>query len=532
MSQTDATIPEKDDSSSTQGIRRRPNVALEIEKDTPGSRSDENGEAGDVEKKRYEWKTPGFLQWIPANFKRTKLKAAFRCAVAAWIALVLFVIPPVQRFFGQLFSLPNSNVDISITTSVLFPFPYYAVGKIVVLPLAFHSAIALLTSIFVFPITISAHFTNSLSAVLSPLVTALDHHTTILATPTGDPAFPATAELVSKTVSQADGALTPLAAAARLLRSDLIYGRFSPEDFVPFHDLARRAAVRANGMGVYFSLVDPTRPRFPITPAPSMPGTPALSRQPSIDGHDGITMKKTWISHTPSHPSSPTHSRQGSHVNLSKHVHHGLLHFHPGRHRHENAVGVFESQRYMNLEATRMNDPYAEIYTAQMVDNLNECCGGLLDGCRKGLSTVQGWLGGVRSGRIRFLFKTREAKEEWAKQLAEHQKIRDELFSLIERFREEGRHHVLEPYRASFQPNQEQQHEHDPPAHRHLFQAYVYQYHLVQFAWIILEMLDEMVRLEKERTTQRLWTPVQRLFQWNNWQLTDDNQHGEDEDPG
>ncbi|KAG6846519.1 hypothetical protein H0H93_013453, partial [Arthromyces matolae] len=90
---------------------------------------------------------------------------------------------------------------------------------------------------------------------------------------------------------------------------------------------------------------------------------------------------------------------------------------------------------------------------------------------------------------------------------------------------------VLDLYRSSFDPHQEGNFDHHPPAHRYLFQAYAYQYHLIQSAWIVLEMLDEMIRLEKERNTQRLWTPVKRLFRWNNWQLSDTVRNGDDEDP-
>ncbi|KAG6918461.1 hypothetical protein DXG01_014088 [Tephrocybe rancida] len=631
---------------STQATRWRPHVTLstelgigkeeasgsekEKEMEGAGSREGDAGSSGssrsdakgDKEtKKKWKWTAPAIPAWIPANLTASKIKAPIRCAIAAWLALLLFVIPPVQLFFGQasflilvasVISPPsdpflsvlerellimlfvslswawsclgikfadlartNRNttvgladvvhggyievaptiilgvflflgsmaicffkahkgpgpyifpcvfacicLDISITTSVLFPFPYYKVGQVVVIPLAFHSAIALLTSICVFPTTISAHFTNSLSNVLSPLLTTLTHHKTVLGTSTRDPSFPEVSALAATTVAEADAGLSPLAASARLLQSDLIYGRYAPGDFQAFHDLARRAAVRANGMGVYFLLVDPTRPRFPATPAPSMPTSPALSRQPSIDaGHEGLVMKKRHSHSQPQpQPSSPLHSRTSSHVNinLNKHVHHSLLHFHHHGRKHENAVGVFESQRYMNLEMNRFNDPFAEEYTAQT-----------------GLEAVHTWIGGVRAGRLRFLFRTKETKEAWAEQLVAHQVIRDELFDVIERFREEGRHRVLDPYRASFEPHAEQHTEsmHDPPAHRFLFQAYVYQYHLIQFTWIILEMLDEMIRLEQERTTQKLWTPVQRLFKWSNWQLNDGEQHAEDEDP-
>ncbi|KAG6834861.1 hypothetical protein H0H93_006863, partial [Arthromyces matolae] len=363
---------------SLSNVRRRTLVTTENEKNGSGSNSGETGEGngkqeGVVEektKRRFEWKTPGFLQWIPASFTFSKLKPAIRCAVAAWIALVLFVIPPVQRFFGQasfliliasvlsppndpfisvlerevlimlLASLtwawaclgikfadmartnhyPNATLSeavygtyievapaviigvfiflgssfilffrahkgpgpyifpyISLTTAVLFPFPYYNIGKVVVLPLAFHSAIALLTSIVIFPTTISANFTTSLSNVLSPLIKALEQHKAVLEISSRDPTFPEAAALIATTVAEADSALTPVNAAVRLLRSDLIYCRFSPDDFLPFHDLVRRAAVRANGMGVYFSIIDPTRPRFPTTPAPSAPQSPALS---------------------------------------------------------------------------------------------------------------------------------------------------------------------------------------------------------------------------------------------------------------
>ncbi|KAG6834116.1 hypothetical protein H0H93_011818, partial [Arthromyces matolae] len=119
----------------------------------------------------------------------------------------------------------------------------------------------------------------------------------------------------------------------------------------------------------------------------------------------------------------------------------------------------------------------------------------------------------------------------WATQLAEHEKVREYLSAELERFRNKRRFRVLDLYRSSFDPHQEGNFDHHPPAHRYLFQAYVYQYHLIQFAWIVLEMLDEMIRLEKERNTQRLWTPVERLFRWNNWQLSDTVRNGDDEDP-
>jgi len=41
------------------------------------------------------------LEWVPANLTYPKLKPAIRSAVAAWVSLVLFVIPAFERAMGQ-----------------------------------------------------------------------------------------------------------------------------------------------------------------------------------------------------------------------------------------------------------------------------------------------------------------------------------------------------------------------------------------------------------------------------------------------
>ena len=44
---------------------------------------------------------PEYLEWIPANWTWAKFKPVIRCAVAAWIATIFFIIPQVQNFMGQ-----------------------------------------------------------------------------------------------------------------------------------------------------------------------------------------------------------------------------------------------------------------------------------------------------------------------------------------------------------------------------------------------------------------------------------------------
>jgi hypothetical protein len=45
-------------------------------------------------------------QWIVKNWDWYKLKPVIRCALVAWVALVLFVIPRIEAFFGQVCGLP------------------------------------------------------------------------------------------------------------------------------------------------------------------------------------------------------------------------------------------------------------------------------------------------------------------------------------------------------------------------------------------------------------------------------------------
>lgn len=328
-------------------------------------------------------------------------------------------------------------VDISLTTAALFPYPFYLVGRAIAAPVACHSAIALLSSIFVFPSTISALFTTRLGGVIAPMLSTLTLHRTLLSNPISSPSFATDLIAMRTETKKVEGALIPLAAAARLLKSDLIYGRFAPEDFRTFQNLFRRLAGRADGLAVYWTLVDPGRERFPgtanPTPAGTAPGTPhrVLSRPVSRAGspergeagvHVGDASADTGPRSVPmlrsesittsasrlrpslavtgalghSHSRS-VHSVAHSHVHLHSplvghtHSHDGQYHHHHHHHllhssllslarsrartrKPEYAVGTFESQRYLNLEMTRLHDPHEDEYTENTVDLLRERC--------------------------------------------------------------------------------------------------------------------------------------------------------------
>ncbi|KAF7419671.1 hypothetical protein PC9H_002263 [Pleurotus ostreatus] len=704
---------------------------------------------------------PASLQWIPANWTWSKIKPVIRCAAAAWICTVLFLIPRVEIFMGQAsfliliasFLSPPSDpfmsvlereaiilvfvligwgwaslgikladlarhtkdpaaslqdifsgryveaaptviqaafiffgstfflyikasqgpgpylfasifgcicMDICLTTSVLFPYPFYSIGQAIILPLAFHSGVALLCSILIFPVSISAQFTQNLTNVLRPLQTSLALHRSLLegssssppnlhptdsnspVTPSSDstsqtqsqsqpPSASTLTSTLKQTVSKSESGLIPLAASARLLRSDLIYTRFAPLDWRNVQKVARRIAVRANGMAVYWELVDPEKSRFSAsgvasgvasgiaTPmrggGGSVPGTPIIgsatlpadnsiplaqrmsrppsrsrpgsrpgsrrgSRAPSLirngtaeDGDEPATPTLSTITQFPQ-TQSQTHSH--SHANLlghfHRHPHLHSIHLHsalkrlslshpPGSpnspHHHyqpssEFAVGVFESQRYLNLEAKRLHDPLEEEHTREANALLKDSCGDMIGVCEEGIKEIVDWLGRARDGRLRWTGWGEAGNEKqekmWKDGCEKLRSVRVKVARELEVFMEKKRHKVLDPYRLAFEPKDipgrksrfdldfeedkdEREHQTVPP-HRYLFRCYVYQYHLLQFSHNLLQMFDEILKMEAERRRNKLWTPAHNiLFSWRNWEAVENLEKDDDENP-
>jgi Putative ER transporter, 6TM, N-terminal len=336
-----------------------------------------------------------------------------------------------------------------------------------------HSAVALVVSALVFPSSISAQFTDRLQASVSPLITGLELHRTLLQTPTDSPNF--STKGIIATVNQADGSLANLAAAARLLKIDIIYSRFGPSDFQELHKLMRRLVVRSNGMTVYFTLLDPTRERFPVTPAPlgsqtPVTTTPSTSRPPSPD-HDNagnLSRRMTPVSavdehrksaatrrrrhprlrygksdlqaHSHSHHRHPAHygeSRSQEHDNL---LHNSLLHLAISRNpKPEHAVGVFESNRYLNLESMHLSHPDSVQTTVRITKLLDESADELIGDCTEALKGVHKWMGQVREGRWDFWVGKMEKTRDLDTKIKKYEEMKNKLEDTLQRFRYEKR---------------------------------------------------------------------------------------------
>jgi len=311
----------------------------------------------------------------------------------------------------------------------------------IVLPLTFHSAVALTMSLCLFPTSESAVFTMRLQDVLTSLTSATKEHQQCFQQAVTASSISATPIVAA--VSKAEGALSVLSTVARLQKLDVIYSRFAPSDYSQLHTLARQLIVKASGMNLYYIFIDQAREGFLITPVPSIPATPTFSSpahsRPPSPGHDQppgnsekVNERAPLDGRTKGHPladhhqpasqvhhHTKTHHRKRRHLphkhhtasHHSNHSHSSLLHLALSRAtRTESAVGVFESLNYLNLEATHMFHPDSEAHVARATELLGTSCQDLLQSCEHGLQAACDWLGSVRNNRFNF-WVSREDKQ-------------------------------------------------------------------------------------------------------------------------
>ena len=203
-------------------------------------------------------------------------------------------------------------------------------------------------------------------------------------------------------IKASEAALGSLAASARLLKNDLVYGRFSPLDFTAFQRMCRLMSGRTNGLSAFFLLVG-VGPGAGIglggsgdTPAHTVPDSPVgtpravpsrkTSMQTMLDDdqekpHISSSSPPSILPHSSKPPSSfpSLHQRHLNREHSHNPLHTSLLSFShpsydkPNRGREtEHAVGTFESQRYLNLEARRLWDPNWEEWTRNALQALGE----------------------------------------------------------------------------------------------------------------------------------------------------------------
>ncbi|KAG2336424.1 hypothetical protein BDR05DRAFT_1005899 [Suillus weaverae] len=88
---------------------------------------------------------------------------------------------------------------------------------------------------------------------------------------------------------------------------------------------------------------------------------------------------------------------------------------------------------------------------------------------------------------------------------------------------------VLDPYRPMFDRSYGASSDDEVPPHRYLFHCYVHQYHLLQFAVLLQDMVRGFFSLRKK---PKIWLPsLPKLFTWTTWEASENIEHDNDEDP-
>jgi len=353
-------------------------------------------------------------------------------------------------------------LDISFTTAVLLPFPYYEIGKTIAIPVALHSALALTGSLLVFPSSISNLFRTRLSKSLRAMQGAIQTHRQLLLTPLD----PDLHKALKVDIGKLDGGFVPLAAATRLLHNDIVYSKVRPKSLEEFQALLRRATGRINGMGGYFHLVQTGLGDEHDAQLAGAPGIP-LSPHPTIHAH----------SHHHHHHRAHIHEHQPlSAVKQKSRWITGRAQ--PRWEAQENPVGAFESLRYVDLGANlRVQAP--QMWADRQNVLLARSCQDMVASCDETLGFVIRWVNG-ESGR------------DWVEAYERGQRA-------LTKFRSEDRHIILEMYNGT-----------ERPPRRYLFNAYLYQYHLIQLSSNVLSLLRYIITLESNKR-KRLWTPIGRI---------------------
>ena len=107
----------------------------------------------------------------------------------------------------------------------------------------------------------------------------------------------------------------------------------------------------------------------------------------------------------------------------------------------ETAVGVFESQRYLSIEANRLSDPHAEDYTAQFVALLHVSCDELLGCTQDVLKGVQAWFAEVRRGSFGSRARVQRIR---AERLARLEDLSVNVKEALQRFKRDKRYVSLD----------------------------------------------------------------------------------------
>jgi hypothetical protein len=175
---------------------------------------------------------------------------------------------------------------------------------------------------------------------------------------------------------------------------------------------------------------------------------------------------------------SGLHSQKGSHMSLIEHLR-----------KTQQPVGVYESQRYMDLERGDEQD------IKRLVDQLD-----LL--CRGALPLVKA-LGEALDHSIVWTKTSDKKRHDYLRTV---QKTYGQLTVMLAEFKEH-RGEVIKPYRHLFDSSQPLP-EYRTIRHAGLYYCFVAQYHLIEFSDAMIKLLAKIIEVDTKRQKRKFWYPT------------------------
>jgi hypothetical protein len=260
-------------------------------------------------------------------------------------------------------------MDIGLTTAALYPYPLYTSGLLFFLPMAVQGGIATVCSIIIFPESVGHSFQNKLVGVLGPLQSAMKSIESLFSesvdgqsalTPlTADrrlDEWASQAKTIRLELLQSLTGVPPLRAQQRYLGVDFSYSRLSGHDLRDLFDRIAILQTRSGGMAFFFDVIVTNARHLHLDSsafsarevAQSRPSS--MRREPAAESvHEEADSDSDEPHARRLHLPNFFHRRSGSpYATPSQRASHVSL-FDQWV-RTQQPVGVYESQRYMDVE--------------------------------------------------------------------------------------------------------------------------------------------------------------------------------------
>ena len=422
--------------------------------------------------------------------------------------------------FGVACVFSSILLIVAFTQGHQYPYPNYQIGKLFALPLAIQSAINILCSIFVLPVTVNHQFLIGLRAVLTPLEKFVQAETDMLGIPVTSEDWIERVKFLKTLNSQSVQAMIAVRSKRTYIDREYSFGLLRGRDCQELFESIRLVHLRSGGFLTFCEAL-----------LVAFHNKHLLQEAITISDPKEISQSTAASIYNPSNQNSPYSSKPGtprtSSVNLSRHDTQdsrdnesklsnlalfgshsiGTLTEKLSKRKYVAPIGVFESQRYMDLEQ-QLKFTDQEFIRAHF-KVVNKASKDLNETALDTLYYIHNQIDRIDNVRIfSWIFNKKNSPGQEKDTIVENLEKCDNLKRAIDKFTNVDRLLVLKNYEKFFDGSQ-------PKAkipYRALFWSFSYQYHLLSFSKAMLEVVEKISNLEAKRKKPRLWIPEVHLL--------------------